>query len=81
MGRWMDTETELMLDTTPTVYVRTIDATEIMEQAANAGVKLDSDATLYAIHDENGQRMAVFSDREAAFAAARDLGAEPVSVH
>ena len=54
MGRWMDTETELMLDTTPTVYVRTIDAAEIMEQAANAGVKLDSDATLYAIHDENG---------------------------
>ena len=52
-----------------------------MEQAANAGVKLDSDATLYAIHDENGQRMAVFSDRDAAFAAARDHGAEPVSVH
>lgn len=77
----MDMETDLTLDTTPTVYVRTIDASEVMEQAANAGVKLDSDTTLYAIHDENGQRMAVFSDREAAFAAARDHGAEPVSVH
>ena len=81
MGFRMDTEAEISLDPTPTVYVRTIAAVEIMDQAANAGVQIDADATLYAIHDENGQRMAVFSDRDAAFAAARDHGAEPVSVH
>jgi len=81
MGRRMDTEHEPSLDTTPTVYVRTIVAADVMEQAADAGVTIDADTLLYAIHDEHGQRMAVFSDRDAAFAAARDHGAEPVSVH
>jgi len=81
MGRWMDMEHEASLDTTPTVYVRTIVAAEVMDQAADAGINIDAEATLYAIHDEHGQRMAVFSDRDAAFAAARDHGAVPVSVH
>ena len=77
----MDTEAETPLDATPTVYVRTIIAAEVMDQATKAGFEIDAETTLYAIHDEHGQRMAVFSDRDAAFAAARDHGADPVSVH
>ncbi|MCH8490405.1 MAG: DUF1150 domain-containing protein [Oceanicaulis sp.] len=65
----------------PTVYVRAIAGAEVMEAAAASDIQINADDTLYAIHDDSGQRMAVFSDRDAAFAAARWHGAEPVSVH
>ncbi|KAA5803993.1 DUF1150 family protein [Alkalicaulis satelles] len=65
----------------PTVYVRAIAGAEVMDAAAASDIQIRADDTLYAIHDERGQRMAVFSDRDAAFAAARWHGAQPVSVH
>lgn len=73
--------------TIPTVYVRPIAAAEVFEQAmpGNAieidGVTLEPDQQLYAIHDEDGRRVGLFADRDAAFAAARWHGAAPVSVH
>lgn len=72
---------DLSRDAAPTVYVRAIAGAEVMEAAAASDIRIAPDDTLYAVHDENGQRMAVFSDRNAAFAAARWHGAEPVSVH
>lgn len=71
----------------PTVYVRPIAAADVFEQAVpgNAieidGVTLEPNQQLYAIHDEEGRRVGLFADREAAFAAARWHGATPVSVH
>jgi hypothetical protein len=66
---------------TPIVYVRPVPASELMAEAAEQNIDLPEDATLYAVHTEEGVRMAVFSDRRAAFAAAVDHGAQPVSVH
>ena len=68
-------------ETSPLVYVRPIAAAEIMDQVSKSEIEIDADATLYAVHLEDGTRMAVFSERQAAFAAARSHGAEPVSVH
>ena len=65
----------------PIVYVRPIPASELKAEAAQQHIQLPDDATLYAVHTEEGVRMAVFSDRRAAFAAAADHGAKPVSVH
>ena len=65
------------------VYIRTVAASEILETIDNPSdaAMIDADATLYAVHLEDGVRMAVFTDREAAFDAARAHGAQPVSVH
>lgn len=67
--------------TSPLVYVRPVAAAEIMDQIAQSEIEISEDATLYAVHLEDGTRMAVFSERHAAFAAARSHGAQPVSVH
>jgi len=45
------------------------------------GLSIDPDATLYAVHGADGERLAVMVDREAAFAAAMAHELEPVSVH
>jgi hypothetical protein len=63
------------------VYIRPVVAAEIMDQIAQSEIEVPEDATLYAVHLEDGTRMAVFSERQAAFAAARSHGADPVSVH
>lgn len=63
------------------VYVRPVSGAEIADQIGEDGPEIDIEATLYAVHLEDGTRMAVFSERQAAFEAARDHGAEPVSVH
>ncbi|MFP4520062.1 MAG: DUF1150 family protein [Oceanicaulis sp.] len=68
-------------ETSPLVYVRPVAAAEIMDQVAQSEIEIPGDATLYAVHLEDGTRMAVFSERHAAFAAARSHGARPVSVH
>jgi hypothetical protein len=40
-----------------------------------------NDDIAYAIHAADGTQMAVIADRETAFAAIRQHGLEPVSVH
>ena len=58
-------------------YVRTVQARELSDETElPPGVE-----RLYSVHDENGQRLAVFADRNAAFAVARDNDFSPVSVH
>ncbi|MGX6646342.1 DUF1150 family protein [Maricaulaceae bacterium MS644] len=68
-------------EASPLVYVRPVAAAEIIAQVAQSEIEIPQDATLYAVHLEDGTRMAVFSERHAAFAAARSHGANPVSVH
>ena len=66
------------------VYVREISGAEIIAStpvAAARGLQIDPDQTLYAVHSADGERLAVVTDREAAFAAAVAHELEPVSVH
>ncbi|WP_333592116.1 DUF1150 domain-containing protein [Brevundimonas sp.] len=66
------------------VYVREISGAEIIAStpvAAAKGLKVDPDQTLYAVHSADGERLAVVTDRETAFAAAVAHELEPVSVH
>lgn len=66
------------------VYVRQIRAADVMADvpAIEAkGLAVDPEATLYAVHGADGERLAVMMDRETAFATAVAHELEPVSVH
>ena len=66
------------------VYVRKIRAADVMEDApvtAMTGLSVDPEATLYAVHGADGERLAIMTDRETAFATAVAHELEPVSVH
>lgn len=62
----------------PIVYVRPVAVEdlpeEVRQQAGPAG-------GLYALHDENGQRLALVRGRTLAFALARQNEMTPVNVH
>ena len=66
------------------VYVREIRASDVMADVSATeakGLTIDPEATLYAVHGADGERLAVMMDRETAFAAAVAHELEPVSVH
>lgn len=65
------------------VYVRPIKASEILASvpANRIQAELDPEATLYAVHRADGERLAVLADRNAAVAAAVAHELAPVSVH
>jgi hypothetical protein len=66
------------------VYVREVTAREILADTpveAIQGFQIDPQSTLYAVHRADGARLAVLSDRDAAFAAALAHELAPVSVH
>lgn len=66
------------------VYVREIRASDILADVAVtavSGLTIDPEATLFAVHGADGERLAVMLDRETAFAAAVAHELEPVSVH
>jgi len=52
----------------------------VQDMAFVKTVQVD-DQTAYAIHAADGTQMALISDRDVAFAAVRQHGLEPVSVH
>lgn len=60
------------------VYVRPVNVAdlpdEVQEQVGNA-------KTLYAVHDANGQQLALVKDRRMAFVLARQNDLSPVAVH
>ena len=60
------------------VYVRPVQVTDLPEdvQAHAAGLK-----TLYAVHSEEGERLALVKDRALAFVLARQNNMVPVAVH
>lgn len=77
-----DPSGSLNFETARTVYIRPVPAAEILAQMDEENrPAIDAMSTLYAVHLEDGTRMAVFSERQAAFVAAREQGAEPVSTH
>ena len=67
------------------VYIRPILASDVIgdlrDEYGDLTVQIDADATLYSVHDEDGERLALVGDRDLAFAAARQYEMTPVSVH
>lgn len=65
------------------VYVRQIRASDVLADVAASArdLSVDPEATLYAVHGADGERLAVMLDRDSAFAAAVAHELEPVSVH
>lgn len=59
----------------PIVYVREVAAEDLPDELKG------TDARLYALHDAEGNRLAVAPDRSVAFALARQNDLSPVSVH
>ncbi|MBR3369180.1 MAG: DUF1150 family protein [Rhodobacteraceae bacterium] len=62
----------------PIVYVRPIKASDLPEEIR---AQLPDVVQLYAIHHEEGEQMAVVTDRTLAFVMARQNDYTPVSVH
>jgi len=62
----------------PIVYVRPVMVADLPEEfrAHSEGLQ-----KLYAVHGEDGQRLAIVKDRRLAFALARQNDMQPVNVH
>ena len=61
-----------------TVYVRPVLVSELPEDVRE---QINDSGVVYAIHSENGERLALAKDRNVAFALARTNEFAPVSVH
>ena len=67
-----------------TCYVRPVLAGEVRDEIARESketLQLRDDSVLYALHAADGSRIALMSDREIAFAAAKQHEMVPLSVH
>ncbi|PRY25576.1 hypothetical protein CLV78_102756 [Aliiruegeria haliotis] len=62
----------------PIVYVRPVDVTDLPEDIRDQAEGVDE---LYAVHTEEGERIALVQGRELAFVLARENDMEPVNVH
>ena len=77
----MDTRYEIedAAGTRPIVYVRPVKVAELPEDLrAQAPEGLSE---IYAVHDEDGERLALVGDRQLAFILANQNDLVPVSVH
>lgn len=61
-----------------TVYVKTILVTDLPREVRDQAEGLEQ---LYAVHDAEGQQLALVGDRKLAFALAREHNYAPVLVH
>lgn len=66
------------LDDKPIVYVRAVAVIDLPEELREGAAGLD---TIYAVHDAEGERLALVADRRLAFVLARQNDLAPVSVH
>jgi hypothetical protein len=66
-------------------YVRPVFARDVREdierEASEVSEAFADDSILYALHADDGSRIALMSDRDIAFAAARQHEMTPLSVH
>ena len=60
------------------VYVKTVDVADLPDQLREEAGELEH---LYAVHDEQGQQLALVADRKMAFVLAREHDYSPVAVH
>jgi len=61
-----------------TVYVR---AVKVSDLPSDVQVEAEGRDTLYALHDADGERLALVRDRHLAFVLARQNDMSPVTVH
>jgi hypothetical protein len=60
------------------VYVKAIDVTDLPQEVRE---QADGLSQLYAVHDADGQQLALVADRRLAFRLARQNDYAPVAVH
>ncbi len=60
------------------VYIRPVDLTDLPQDVRS---QAEGAEDLYAVHDEDGQRLALVKGRDLAFVLARQNDLDPVSVH
>ena len=60
------------------VYVRPVEVSDLPDEVQEQADGLEQ---LYAVHDANGERLALVRDRQMAFALARQNDFAPVNVH
>ena len=60
------------------VYVREVDVAELPEEVQE---QAEGAETLYAVHDADGERLALVKERKLAFLLARQNDYAPVAVH
>jgi hypothetical protein len=75
MNTTFDFETD---DAERIVYVRPVAVAELPAEVQEQAMGMDE---IYAVHDADGQRLALVKDREMAFVLARQNDLAPVSVH
>ena len=75
----MNTKYDLkQIDQGRTVYVRPVAATDLPDEVR---AQVGGLQTLYAVHNAEGERLALVKDRRLAFALARQNDLAPVTVH
>jgi len=74
----MDTKYEFSETNGRVVYVKSVAVAELPEDLRAAAGDRD---TLFAVHDSDGQQLALVAEREMAFVLARQNDMKPVTVH
>ena len=64
--------------TSNVVYVKSISPTELPSDMRD---DLEDDAELFAVHGENGEQVAIFTDKSLAFSLAEEYRFQAHSVH
>ncbi|MGI9370086.1 MAG: DUF1150 family protein [Ruegeria sp.] len=74
----MNTPYEINTEGDRIVYVKAVDVADLPQDLRDQAGDLDH---LYAVHDANGQQLALVADRKLAFVLARQHDFSPVAVH
>ncbi|NOD62281.1 MULTISPECIES: DUF1150 family protein [unclassified Ruegeria] len=74
----MNTPIELDTEGDRIVYVKTVEVADLPRDLRDQAGDLDQ---LYAVHDSDGQQLALVADRKLAFVLARQHDLSPVAVH
>ncbi|WP_298933863.1 DUF1150 family protein [uncultured Ruegeria sp.] len=74
----MNTPIEINTEGDRIVYVKSVDVADLPRDLREQAGDLDH---LYAVHDSDGQQLALVADRKLAFVLARQHDLSPVAVH
>jgi len=74
----MNTPIEINTEGDRIVYVKTVEVADLPQDLRDQAGDLDQ---LYAVHDSDGQQLALVADRKLAFVLAREHDLSPVAVH
>ncbi len=74
----MNTPYDIKQDGGRIVYVKTVDVADLPDELRTQAGDLDH---LYAVHNSQGEQLALVADRRLAFVLARQNDLSPVAVH